>query len=160
MVSLDGTTTISSSRLLALPGELRNTIWQCTFNTAEDDINLLTAKGPSPALLRTCHQLYAEARDYYKTANDRYWKTKSFVLDYQPKDHDRLVDAIYNLNEGELIQVTKLIVQGLRDTHAYDNEYGRAPRLVARIVTGIVLAVLSSKEAVRSSQREPRGTAG
>lgn len=103
-----------TSRLLALPAELRAYIWSLALTT-EDEIDVFTATSPSTAaLLHTCRQVYSEAVGYHKIICDRYWRTSGFVLDVTERccDNSRLLDCIANLRECDLNQVTKLEIRG------------------------------------------------
>ena len=58
-----------SCRLLLLPAELRNEVWQFAFSPDNnDEANLVCARGPSFALLLTCHQIYQEGLGMYVDA--------------------------------------------------------------------------------------------
>jgi len=73
----------SSSRLLNLPPELRNRIHDLAFTTDADteiDIDLLTASGPSKALVLTRHHVYSEAAGLHKRAYRRYWTSGNFTM--------------------------------------------------------------------------------
>lgn len=74
----------ASSRLLQLPAELRNAIYELAFTTKHDldeKVDLLAAKPPDgKALLATCRQVYNEACELYKTKYREFWTTSSFVV--------------------------------------------------------------------------------
>lgn len=118
-----GTTSIDpTSRLLALPAELRSSIWQLAFLT-NDEVDISTVGGPSSALLLTCHQIRPEVTKYYEEVYERYWRTSTFVLKIRPQDK-KLVSScrnIANLREEDLGHVTNLRIEGLCGNFFFDD---------------------------------------
>lgn len=93
------------SDLLALPAELRNTIYELAFTTDYDDgetIDLLTAKFPNEGLL-ICHQIYNEACQIYKAKRRTFWATSSLVLDLQRTLISKSIFALLNTSDVEHI---------------------------------------------------------
>lgn len=86
------TTTMATpprSRLLLLPAELHNTIYELVFTPAHDAntlIDIRTAEPPSKALLLSCRQLNTEAHGLHLQAYRTYWTTTSFTLDLRTLD--------------------------------------------------------------------------
>ncbi|KAK4619479.1 hypothetical protein CLAFUW4_10788 [Fulvia fulva] len=88
------------SRLLSLPAELRNIIYELTFTTDYDDdekirhsrtsrhIDLITTKPPSKMLLCTCRQIYDEAHLIHRTQYRKFWSSGKFLLDLGPARSD------------------------------------------------------------------------
>ena len=77
--------TTATSRLLSLPSELRNRIWELAFTpnikTMQDGmLDLVTAKKPKPTLLLTCKQIYTEAYKLYTEARESFWTSTSFYI--------------------------------------------------------------------------------
>ena len=81
----------SPCRLLSLPAELRETIWQLVFTRTsryvEDPgricsqgVDIANARGPTLDLLLTCRQIYAEARSLYNAEFYKYWSTEHFFI--------------------------------------------------------------------------------
>lgn len=64
-----------------LPAELRNNIHELSFTSVKDDegVDLLESKPPSNALLLTCQQANAEARELYNEAYRKYWSSTKFT---------------------------------------------------------------------------------
>ncbi|KAK5121279.1 hypothetical protein LTR85_005445 [Meristemomyces frigidus] len=69
-------------RLLALPPELRNLLYELAFTTADagDKTKITHACGPSPILLLTCRQVHFEATPIFQHAQNHYWSTGKFEL--------------------------------------------------------------------------------
>ncbi|KAK4628634.1 uncharacterized protein CLAFUR5_04634 [Fulvia fulva] len=70
-------------RLLQLPAELRNTIYELAFTPdhhEDEDVDLFEAKPPTNALLTACSQTYNEAAQIYKEAYRKYWTTTPFRI--------------------------------------------------------------------------------
>lgn len=66
-----------------LPAEMRNNIYELVYaiDTSEDnEIDLLTAKRPSNALILTCRQIHNETAKIYKSSYRDFWSKSSFVL--------------------------------------------------------------------------------
>lgn len=73
-------------RLLCLPGELRNKIYQHLLqDTSPKRLDLLkaTASSPHTALTLTCHQTYAETATSVAEAQQRFWRSHDFVMHSQ-----------------------------------------------------------------------------
>lgn len=72
----------SCCRLLKLPPELRDRIYDLVFTTdTTSKIDLLTASPPSKSFILTCHQVNVEASAIYKAAYQTFWTTTRFIVD-------------------------------------------------------------------------------
>lgn len=81
----------ASCRLLSLPAELRNRIYELAFaHDSEKDVDLLKAQTPSKDLVLTCRAIYAEASGVYKQAYRDFWTTSRFQMQMQQKETDAI----------------------------------------------------------------------
>ncbi|GIZ42827.1 hypothetical protein CKM354_000608100 [Cercospora kikuchii] len=93
-----------------IPAELRNEIYELTFTSDDDEVEidlsnfdpprspLLSTKGgvelskahpPNDALLCTCRQIQSEATQLYEKASRQYWSETHFVItNYRPNDRN------------------------------------------------------------------------
>lgn len=74
---------MADSKLLKLPAELRNTIYELTFASRchrEVDFGTCNLHLPQEALLRVCHQTYREGLHFFNEANRLYWTSNTFTL--------------------------------------------------------------------------------
>ena len=106
-------------RLLALPPEIRNNIWQLAFTTeANDDAktDLLRSKPPEMALLLACRQIRRETSDMYAEARRRYYRDTSFYLSSRAhRVSQRDVEA---LKDTDLDEISKLALYAEAGRHA------------------------------------------
>ncbi|KAK3681861.1 hypothetical protein LTR37_020820 [Vermiconidia calcicola] len=115
-------TSSTTCHLLSLPAELRNWIWDLAFtaDTREgSEVDLITATGPSRAILATCHQVQNEAISSYHSAIPAWWKTTKFTVPRQPTEEKRT--AIKLLDDVKLKLVTTLRVRGPELSCNFDN---------------------------------------
>jgi hypothetical protein len=115
------------SRLLALPAELRNNIWEliftpdtCRFSSCEHgDVNLLDAKGPSSHPLLICYQIYCEARGFYASALSRYWRDTRFFVHGGAFAKDQtskpLMNRLSTVDERAISKIQHLTICGPSD---------------------------------------------
>ncbi|KAK3643286.1 hypothetical protein LTR56_010242 [Elasticomyces elasticus] len=76
----------SACRLFALSPELRNSIYELTFELPNDKIDLLHASRPAgKPLLLTCRLMYNEVRGLWRTFYRRYWSETKFTLHRRAK---------------------------------------------------------------------------
>ncbi|KAK5676486.1 hypothetical protein LTS10_010787 [Elasticomyces elasticus] len=76
----------SACRLFALPPELRNSIYELTFELPTDKIKLLRASRPAgKPLLLTCRLMYNEVRGLWRTFYRRYLLETKFTLHRRAK---------------------------------------------------------------------------
>ncbi|KAK4616171.1 hypothetical protein CLAFUW4_09742 [Fulvia fulva] len=104
---------MASSRLLALPAELRNEIFELAFTTDnhEDSIDLCRAIHPSKSLLLTCHQVHAEALQIYQDAYRKYWSENTFTIKLNNKhDFARAKERVTILKEDDLQDIQALTI--------------------------------------------------
>lgn len=105
-------------RLLTLPPELRNSIWELAF-TSPPSVDVLDTSPPSKSLLLACRQIYAEAKCLYNTQFRLYWSTTLFTIspfDEMPSlaRSDDLERRLRRRNEAKTGQVYAK-VEALRD---------------------------------------------
>jgi len=75
----------SSTLLSRLPPEIRNEIWDLSFSGTNREVDLLhDACPPSSALLLTCRQVYAEAKGYWPSRREKYWRSTRFFIEFDP----------------------------------------------------------------------------
>ncbi|KAK3111658.1 hypothetical protein LTR53_012879 [Teratosphaeriaceae sp. CCFEE 6253] len=68
-------------RLLALPAELRNAIYEYTYHVdLVSPVDLWTAAAPSKDLLLACRQTHQEARNIWDDACRQYWTKTHFTI--------------------------------------------------------------------------------
>ncbi|SMQ52822.1 unnamed protein product [Zymoseptoria tritici ST99CH_3D7] len=106
------TDTNTTGRLLALPPELRNAIWQLSFaNDHEEDdvVDIQTHKSPTKDLLCTNRQVYHEAKGIHQLAHTTYWRTTRFGLNCS----SGIYPNIDHIPDRDLNQVTKLSMKFL-----------------------------------------------
>ena len=73
---------MTTSKILTLPTELRNQIYELVFHApTADPISLCKAAPPSGALLLVCQQFYNEASKMHKAACHAYWQKGRFFID-------------------------------------------------------------------------------
>ncbi|KAK5678590.1 hypothetical protein LTS10_009034 [Elasticomyces elasticus] len=74
------TTPTSASRLLALPAEIRNDIWELSFSGTDREVDLLTCHAPSLELLLASHQVCEEAKGFWPDKRREYFSTTNFTI--------------------------------------------------------------------------------
>lgn len=111
---------MSSSRLLDLPAELRNNIYELTFERKfrEQPVGLLWAEPPSSALLMCCRQTYHEAKDFFIEASQHYWTHQHCNIDdtrisKRGKEHLSELQAYRRLEDIKHLTVETRIVISL-----------------------------------------------
>ncbi|KAK4895337.1 hypothetical protein LTR27_006680 [Elasticomyces elasticus] len=67
-------------RLLCLPSELRNDIYELAFSNNNLKANLFEPTPPTKSLLLSCRQIWLEAKGFQKAAHRAYWETTEFVI--------------------------------------------------------------------------------
>jgi len=99
-----------TSRLLELPPELRNRLYELAFTTDDHGVSipLFGTAGPSKALLTTCRQVYSEAHSTHKQAFRKHWKNSSFVCDL--RSGKATVEKLYALSSMNVDEITDLCV--------------------------------------------------
>lgn len=109
---------LDTCKLLALPPELRNSIFYLT-SIQEPETNLLKATGPSTALLLTSRQTNSEARGFYRDAHTTFWSTTKFVLSTGAKVEDVKATSskVLRLNNQNLALVTHLTIRCGEEKH-------------------------------------------
>lgn len=102
----------SDSRLLMLPREVCDQIYDHVFVTAADtehEIDLLAAAGPDKALLLVSRQLHSETRAIQRTSYQRYWRTGNFVLNLWNETFcGQTIDQLSTLRDEDLNALTRL----------------------------------------------------
>ncbi|KAK4616172.1 hypothetical protein CLAFUW4_09740 [Fulvia fulva] len=101
---------MSSSRLLDLPPELRNQIYDLVFAYQKQiywqRIGLCRPTPPSHQLALTCRQIYAEAYKVWERANQTYWSSLTFQLTaWNEHQLDNAMNFILKLKESDLRHV-------------------------------------------------------
>lgn len=112
------------------PPEIRNYIYQLAFSTPDSKIELDTASPPSKALLLTCRQVYAEAKNVYRAAYRDFWsKTHFYVSLPTGRDetgaHDQYLSIVRDfLRARNIAHITKITVRDSRAEWTYpDGEW-------------------------------------
>ncbi|KAK5121255.1 hypothetical protein LTR85_005421 [Meristemomyces frigidus] len=107
----------TACRLLSLPAELRNWIYELTFTTPDtDEVDLLNTSPPSKCLLTTCRQIGAEATALYKSAFRHYWKTSHFVVNGNRTELASHASAVKFLEEHDVENISTLSFRAPRVT--------------------------------------------
>lgn len=65
-----------------ITGEIRNRIYEFTFEAPSGSVDLLQARPPTCTLLLTCHQIYDEAKLLYEEFENLYWKKTKFRIKF------------------------------------------------------------------------------
>jgi hypothetical protein len=76
-----------------------NEIWALSFITntkPHERLDLLSATGPSSALLSTCQQINSEARGIFATARQDFWRDNKFTID-EPYDEIKSLETLMHL---------------------------------------------------------------
>lgn len=97
----------TSCRLLALPPDLRNYIYELAFSPASTPADLLTCAGPSESLLLTCRQIAHEAKALHKTAYHRFWTETKFEATFETSYQDAS-PALDALKAGDINSITNV----------------------------------------------------
>ncbi|KAK3623548.1 hypothetical protein LTR56_021511 [Elasticomyces elasticus] len=74
------TTPAPASRLLALPPEIRNAIWELSFSGTDRMVDLFESHAPSSDLLLACLQIYEEAKGFWPGKRGEYFSTTNFTI--------------------------------------------------------------------------------
>ena len=99
-------------RLLELPAELRNHIYELAFTTDYEDnekIDLIAANPPNKELLLACRQIYNEAAQIYNASYRDFFKTRNFYLKYE--DPVSSSSPVEQLNDSALENVVNLEIR-------------------------------------------------
>lgn len=83
-----------TSRLLALPKELRLLIYEALYPAdfpSIHNIDLFSAEPPPKALLLTCKQIHHESATLYTASFRNYWSSSSFILNPGPAPRDAIL---------------------------------------------------------------------
>ncbi|KAK3617676.1 hypothetical protein LTR56_025143 [Elasticomyces elasticus] len=77
-------TTPSSSRLLALPPEIRNDIWDLAFSgfVLQREVDISYTNPPNKSLLLSNRQIFNEAKGFFSIRYLEYWKLTRFSITY------------------------------------------------------------------------------
>ena len=112
--SAQATQTTDSCRLLNLPPELRNDIYELAFTfSCESHVDVPQPMLPSKALLLTCRQIYREAADLYKASFRHFWTTSKFVV--EDATRALALDHVSQLNERNIEHVKDIVVYSGED---------------------------------------------
>ncbi|KAK5745336.1 hypothetical protein LTR17_001497 [Elasticomyces elasticus] len=143
----------SACRLFALHTELRNFIYELTFelHVPTDKIDLLNASRPSrKPLLLTCRLMYNEVRGLWRTFYRRYWSKTKFTLHRRAKSM-RMGDFM----ERDLARVRHitLVVSGVANNGFLDP--GPLSQLANRV--GRLEVSSGPNSSLANYEREPGG---
>ncbi|KAK5731713.1 hypothetical protein LTR17_011184 [Elasticomyces elasticus] len=89
----------TAPKLLTMPPEMRNRIYELVFATKPEEADLLNPMPPTKQLLLACAQIYHEARGLYNTARRSYWRETHFTV---CKPSEARVDCVVDLTEEQL----------------------------------------------------------
>lgn len=141
----------TACRLLSLPSELRNRIWEYTFtpdaNAQDGRIDLLSVKEANPALLLTCRQIYTEACQIYTGAHETFWTTSSFYINGCSLSSVR--KTIQCLNEANVAKIRHLAITGVSE-HRFELHDGVWKCFDACANAGLTARVPCPKRAIMS----------
>jgi hypothetical protein len=104
-------TPIVHSRLLALPLELRNKVYEYVFNEAAPAGQATRIKeGPqrSKPFLCTSRQIYSEARGIYKAAYRTYLASMTWLLKYHANGYARAVNEVSLVTNEDLRYLSRI----------------------------------------------------
>ncbi|KAK5744191.1 hypothetical protein LTR17_002221 [Elasticomyces elasticus] len=105
------TETQPSCRLLSLAAELRNAIYELSFNEISDEpVDLSMAQPPSKALLLTCSAISSEVSLIYKHAYRKYWTETSFTLHDPYKPSKSIIDAVSAIRDEDCDHIASIKV--------------------------------------------------
>ena len=97
--------------VLALPPELRNRIYDFTFESdAKEPVDLLCVNPPTKAILLTCRIINKEASSMQRHAYVRYWSTTAFHVTTDLEKHIRspTETALPVLSDADLDHITNM----------------------------------------------------
>lgn len=139
--------------MLELPAELRTIIWSLAFTHNDLPINLVTAFGPSSALLCTCRQIYNEAIQIYKQAYAEYWPTGRFEISY-----DVTNEGLRCIGDSKLQQLNYLKIHGGRVSYIFVSGVWNCTKLCKSEITEDISISMGRcpKNAVQESNFDPR----
>jgi hypothetical protein len=111
---------MSTSRLLALPAELRNTIYEFTFAPSDkgSDQDFFHPSPPTKSLILTCRQIHNAAVSLYCKAYRAYWNDSNFVI--KMADFDTTFAHITTSDPSALAHITHLRIDKLSQRLEYD----------------------------------------
>ncbi|KAK5121278.1 hypothetical protein LTR85_005444 [Meristemomyces frigidus] len=102
-------------RLLSLPPEIRNQIYELTFTgtTAKGDapVDLLSSPAPTKSLLLTCGQVAGEAGMIYKRMYRHFWKDNKFEATLQQNDRHNFLTALSALDAVGVNNITSIVLR-------------------------------------------------
>ena len=102
-----------SSRLLALPAELRNTIYELYVATEHTNpVDLCNTNPPSKTFLLTYRQIYDEVKGIHESAYQSYWTETHFTLsrDITTQDNDSADNILATLPAEDLEHIQNLTI--------------------------------------------------
>lgn len=104
--------TTTPCRLLSLPPELRNEIYELAFTTSVGEkVNLFAHKPPTKSLLLTCREVYNEAGGLYKEAYRTFWRSSNFIVEGETTTSLEVGPTAYQeLREEDVEHITSLTV--------------------------------------------------
>ena len=115
------------SRLLALPPELRNNIWELVFTPdtsrsspcRHGEVDLFDARSPPIHILLVCRQIYSEARGFYAPALSSYWRDTRFFLrcgEFAKQQTSKpLMERLSAIDENGIGKIQHLTICGPND---------------------------------------------
>ncbi|KAK5121161.1 hypothetical protein LTR85_005645 [Meristemomyces frigidus] len=98
-------------RLLKLPAELRNRIYELALTTdGRDEIDLLVAVPPDRTPLLICREIHDEAKGIYKHAYRHFWTSTKFSLTADEDSAAEILRLIEQYRDEDLDHITHLAV--------------------------------------------------
>ncbi|KAK3617677.1 hypothetical protein LTR56_025144 [Elasticomyces elasticus] len=105
----------SPSRLLALPPEIRNPIWELSFSGTNHTVDLLTCHPPSLDLLLASRQVYEEAKGFWPGRRREFFSSTSFSVTRGKKVNVKAIS--FTDNDVKHIKAIRLYVRGCNIRH-------------------------------------------
>ena len=115
--------------LLSLPRELRNRIYELLFPQHSDpdaEVDLLTARPPEAALVKTCHKTHDEANLMYRASYRDFWNS-NFVVDLVREENGKNVNharcasqIVASMDADFFPRISRVSVQGRKATWSID----------------------------------------
>ncbi|KAK4950912.1 hypothetical protein LTR10_010905 [Elasticomyces elasticus] len=105
----------SPSRLLALPPEIRNSIWELSFSGTNHTVDLLTCHPPSLDLLLASRQVYEEAKGFWPGRRREFFSSTSFSVTRGKKVNVKAIS--FTDNDVKHIKDISLYVRGCNIRH-------------------------------------------
>ncbi|KAK5695909.1 hypothetical protein LTR97_008329 [Elasticomyces elasticus] len=112
------TTTPPPSKLLALPLEIRNDIWDLAFSgfVLQREVNIFYTNPPDKNLLLSNRQIFNEAEGFFLTRYLEYWKLTRFSITYKYWNNN----AAINLPDEALASI-RLVSVCINSTYLYES---------------------------------------